>query len=143
MIVCRLAEERDAPRLASLILGGNQTIDDTPDLVAVCEDTEEDRILAMIGCYLNEPGMVIIGGFLVDPEVYADAEMRRAVAGDLVENFYFPWLLARECKAVVWPVSKRNTRMQRWLERHGGRRYNKKHGHYYYVVTLDPALRGE
>src|SRR5439155_22145604 len=128
VIVCRLAEEKVAPRLASLILGGNQAIDDTPDLVAVCEDIEEDRILAMIGCYLNEPGMVIIAGFLVDPQVYADAAMRRAVAGGLVEYVYFPWLLSRECKAVVWPVSKRNERMQGWLDILGGLRYDNKHG---------------
>ncbi len=137
MIVCRLAEPaRDLPRLVALTVEANQPLEDIADLVFVCEDTEEDRFLAMVGLHLGSPNMVVVGGFIVAPDVYADAELRRAVAMDLKHHVH-AWLAEQGVRSYVCHVSKRNTRMQRWLERQGGRRYTKKNGGYWYLVPTE------
>jgi hypothetical protein len=142
MIVCRQATPDDLPALAEMALRANQPIEGIPSLMFICEDTEDDSILGMAGIYLNTPGMVVVGGYIVPPEVYADRELRRAVAED-IKNYLHAWLLLYNCKAYVCNVSKRNTRMQRWLERRGAKRYAKKNGSYWYIMVIDStALEG-
>jgi len=140
MIVCRQATKEDLPKLVELALASNQPIESIPTLMFLCEDTE-DGVLGMVGIYLSVPGMVVVGGFIVPPGVYADRELRRAVADDL-RAFVHGWMLTHNCRAYVCEISKRNTRMQRWFERRGGKRYAKKNGSYWYMMKLDAALEG-
>jgi len=108
MIVCRRATKSDASVCLALLQGANTQATDVPDVMFICEDTEEGRLLGMVGLQMDHPGMVVVAGYTVQPDVYADPEMRRAVAEDL-RVFVHGWMAEKGCKAYVCGVSKRNT----------------------------------
>lgn len=127
----RLATPADIPALTALAMESGQPNVDLPDL---CMVTEQDgRIVAAVGLELNHPGMVVVSGGLIHPEFY-----RNPFVAFRLQEFMEDWLIAKQCYAYVCSVSKRNTRMQRWLEKLGAKRYTKKHGAYWYIRTFGP-----
>jgi hypothetical protein len=125
----RLATQADIPALQALTIAANQPQMDLPDLAFLAE--QDGRVIAAGGLELSHPGMVVISGGVIHPDYY-----RRPFLVFRLQEFVEDWLIANGCHAYVFPISKRNTRMQRWVERLGARRYTKKNGSYWYVRTI-------
>lgn len=125
----RLATPADIPALTQLAIDANQLDVLLPDLCMVAE--QDGRIIAAVGIQLDEPGMVVVSGGIIHPEFY-----RNPFVAFRLQEALEDWLIQRNCFAYVCSVSKRNTRMQRWLERLGSKRYTKKHGAYWYIRTF-------
>lgn len=127
----RLATPEDIPALAQLALDANQLDVDLPDLVFLC--VQDDRIIAAVGIEIGRPGMVVVSGAIIHPDFY-----RNPFVAFRTQEFMEDWLIQHQCFAYVCGVTKRNTRMQRWMERLGARRYTKRNGCLWYVRTLGP-----
>lgn len=127
----RLATPEDIPALAELAVEANQTDVGLPDLVFVAE--QDGKIVAAGGLQLDQPGMVIATGAIVHPDFY-----RKPFLIFRLQEFAEDWLIQHGCTAYVFSVSKRNTRMQRWMEKLGAKRYAKKHGAFWYIRTIGP-----
>lgn len=133
----RLALPTDIPALAQLALDANQRTVDLPDLAFVAE--QDGRIVAAVGIELGHVGMVVVSGGIIHPEFY-----RKPFIVFRLQEALENWLQTQGCFAYVCSVSKRNTRMQRWIEKIGARRYTKKNGAFWYVRTFgkhEGALR--
>jgi RimJ/RimL family protein N-acetyltransferase len=128
----RLATPADIPSLAELAVEANQTGVPLPDLAFVAE--QDGKLVGAIGLQLDQPGMVVVTGAIVHPDFY-----RKPFLAFRLQEFMEDWLLGQGCTAYVFSVSKRNTRMQRWMEKLGAKRYEKKHGAFWYVRTFGPA----
>ena len=131
----RLATPADLPALAELAVEANQTDAAVPDLAFVAE--QDGKIIGAVGLQLDQPGMVVVTGAIVHPAFY-----RKPLLAFRMQEFMETWLQEHGCNAYVFCVSKRNTRMQRWMEKLGAKRYEKKNGAYWYIRTFGKA-RGE
>lgn len=127
----RLATPADIPALMELAIDANQPDAELPDLAYVAE--QDGKIVAAVGIELGHPGMVILSGGIIHPDFYRNPFLVFRLQENLEE-----WLIAQGCTAYICAVSKRNTRMQRWLEKLGARRYTKKHGAIWYIRTFGP-----
>jgi RimJ/RimL family protein N-acetyltransferase len=127
----RLATPDDIPALVQLTVDANQPDVRLPDLVFVAE--QDGRLIAAVGIELGQPGMVVVCGAIVHPDFY-----RKPFLAFRLQEFMEDWLIKQGCYAYVCSVTKRNTRMQRWIEKLGARRYTKKHGAYWYIRTFGP-----
>lgn len=127
----RLATQADIPALAQLALDANQVESDVPDLAFVCEI--DGKVVAAVGLELEHTGMVVVSGGIIHPDYY-----RKPFMVFRLQEFMEDWMIQHGCFAYVCSVSKRNTRMQRWLEKLGARRYAKKHGALWYVRAIGP-----
>ena len=128
----RLATPADIPALAELAIEANQTDAALPDLAFVAE--QDGKLVGAVGLQLDQPGMVVVTGAIVHPDYY-----RKPFLAFRMQEFMEQWLQANGCNAYVFCVSKRNTRMQRWMEKLGAKRYEKKHGVYWYIRTFGKA----
>jgi acetyltransferase (GNAT) family protein len=127
----RLATPADIPDLAQLALDANQVDAELPDLAFVAE--QDGRIVAAVGIELQHVGMVVLSGGVIHPDFY-----RKPFLAFRLQEAIEDWLISNKCFAYVFSVSKRNTRMQRWVEKLGAKRYVKKHGALWYVRTIGP-----
>lgn len=127
----RLATLADLPDLAQLALDANQVDAELPDMAFVAEENGE--IVAAVGIELGHAGMVVLSGGIIHPDHY-----RKPFLVFRLQEAIEDWLIQQGCFAYVFSVSKRNTRMQRWVERLGAKRYTKKHGALWYVRTIGP-----
>lgn len=135
----RLATNADVPALLRLAIDANQPDVEMPTLAFVAE--EDGEIIAAVGIELEHVGMVVLSGGIIHPNHY-----RKPFLAFRFQEAIEDWLILNNCHAYVCSVSKRNTRMQRWLEKLGARRYAKKHGALWYVRVLGKhrdALRDE
>lgn len=133
----RLATEADVPALVSLAVEAGQLDGGLPDLAFVAE--QDGALIAAIGIELGHPGMVVLSGGIVHPDHY-----RNPFLVFRLQEGVEDWLISQGCYAYIFSVSRRNTRMQRWMEKLGARRYTKKSGILWYVRTIGPkrnALR--
>ena len=128
----RLATPADIPALAELAIEANQTDAALPDLAFVAE--QDGKLVGAVGLQLDQPGMVVVTGAIVHPDYY-----RKPFLAFRMQEHMENWLQERGCNAYVFCVSKRNTRMQRWMEKLGAKRYEKKHGAYWYIRTFGKA----
>lgn len=128
----RLATPADVPALAELAIEANQTDVAMPDLAFVAE--HDGKIVGAVGLQLDQPGMVVVTGAITHPDYY-----RKPFWAFRLQEFMENWLQEHGCNAYVFCVSKRNTRMQRWMEKLGARRYEKKHGAIWYIRTFGKA----
>lgn len=127
----RLATPEDIPALAALALAAKQENVDLPDL---CFLTEQDgQVIAAVGIELGHPGLVVVSGGIIHPDFY-----RNPFVVLRLQEFMEDWMMQHGCYAYICSVSKRNTRMQRWLEKVGAKRYTKKHGAFWYIRTFGP-----
>lgn len=127
----RLATPEDIPALAQLALDANQIDADLPDLVFLC--LQDGEIIAAVGLEIGRPGMVVASGAVIHPSYY-----RNPFVAFRLQEFMEDWLIEHNCFAYVCGVTKRNTRVQRWLEKLGARRYTKKNGIIWYLRTIGP-----
>lgn len=126
----RLATLEDIPALVDLAKAAKQEGLDLPDLCCVTE--QDGQIIAAVGIELGD-GMVVISGAVIHPDHY-----RNPFIVFRLQEFMEDWLIQRGCFAYVCSISKRNTRMQRWVEKLGAKRYTKKHGAFWYLRTIGP-----
>ena len=127
----RLATPADLPALQHLAKVAGQPNAELPDLAFLAE--QDGILIAAAGLELGKPGMVVLSGVICLPEVY-----RKAFLAFRLQEFLEDWLIQNKCYAYIFAISKRNTRMQRWMEGHGAKRYAKKDGAYWYLRTLGP-----
>lgn len=125
----RLATPEDIPALAQLALDANQTDAELPNLAFLC--IQDGEIIAAVGLEIGRPGMVVASGAIIHPRFY-----RNPFVAFRLQEFMEDWLIKNNCFAYVCSVTKRNTRMQRWLEKLGAKRYTKRHGAIWYLRTL-------
>lgn len=130
----RLATLADVPALAELAIEANQTDAELPHLAFVAE--QDGKIIGAVGLQLDQPGMVVVTGAIVHPDYY-----RKPFLAFRMQEFMENWLQHNGCHAYVFCVSKRNTRMQRWMEKLGAKRYDKKNGAIWYIRTFGKARR--
>lgn len=125
----RLATQADVPALAELAIDANQPDAEIPDLVYVAE--QDGRIVAAVGIELGHDEAVVLSGGIIHPDYYRNPFLVFRLQ-EAVED----WLIGQGCTAYICSVSKRNARMQRWIERLGARRYAKEHGAIWYIRTI-------
>lgn len=128
----RLATPADIASLAELAVEANQTNVDLPDLAFIAE--QDGKVIGAVGVQLDQPGMVVVTNAIVHPDFY-----RKPMLAFRLQEFMEDWLIQHSCNAYVFSVSKRNTRMQRWMEKLGAKRYEKKNGAFWYVRTFGKA----
>lgn len=128
----RLATAADIPALMTLAIDANQPDAELPDMAYVAE--VDGEIVAAVGIELSDPNRVVLSGGIIHPRFY-----RKPFLVFRLQEAIEDWLIDLGCFAYVFSVSKRNTRMQRWMEKLGAHRYARQGGALWYVRTIGPA----
>lgn len=132
----RLATPKDVPALLVLAVLAKQPETGPADVVFLGEEC--GLPVVAIGLDLSHETFVVLSGGIVHPAFYRDAA---AVGG--LRDFFEQWLIEHNCFAYVFSVTKRNRRMQKWMERAGAHRYAKIDNRLWYIRTLGEHKQGE
>jgi RimJ/RimL family protein N-acetyltransferase len=127
----RLAEPKDLTQLVALAHRACQPDAELPDIAFVADF--DGQIVAAVGIELNNPDAVVASGGVIHPAYY-----RNPFVVFRLQEAMEDWLIQHGCHAYVCSVAKRNTRMQRWMERLGAKCYAKEGGAYWYARTIGP-----
>lgn len=128
----RLATAADIPALMALAIEANQPDVALPDMAYLAE--VDGVIIAAVGIELSDPNKIVLSGGIIHPDYY-----RKPFLVFRFQEAVEDWLIDLGCLAYVFSVSKRNTRMQRWMEKLGAKRYAKQGGAIWYVRTIGSA----
>ena len=136
-MIFRLATAQDVPALLSLAAMAKQT--DTPPADVVFLAEHEALPVAAVGLELNREDSVVVSGGIIRPDFYRNRDVVRGLI-----DCYERWLTERGCKAYLFSITRRNRRMQRWMERLGATRYAKDGNRLWYFRVLgEPNVQEE